>query len=44
MGENICGDTFVGIKKLRVAVKSTQHHVANDQQRPAITEYFNGDV
>jgi hypothetical protein len=44
MSEDICGDAFVGIKKLRVAAEAAQHHVTNDQERPAITENFDGCV
>ena len=44
MGQDIGGDVFVGIKKLRVAAKAAQHHVANDQQGPAIAEDFDGSV
>jgi hypothetical protein len=44
MGEDVCGDVFVGVKKLRVTAKAAQHHVANDQQRPAIAEDFHGSV
>jgi hypothetical protein len=44
MGQNIGGDVFVGFKKLGVAAKAAEHHVANDQQRPAIAEDFHGNV
>ena len=44
MGQDICGDVLVGFKKLFVAAKAAQHHVANDQQGPAIAEDFDGSV
>ncbi len=31
VGQDIGGNSFVGIQKLLVAVKSPQHHVANNQ-------------
>jgi hypothetical protein len=36
--QNIRRDSFVGSKELFVRPESPQHHVADNQQRPAVTE------
>src|SRR5713226_2163982 len=37
-------DSFVGLQELLVALESPQHHVADDQQRPAIAQYLHGGI
>ena len=44
IGEDICGDAFVGVEKFLVAAKSAKHHVAQDEERPAIAQHFHRRV
>src|SRR5216684_345717 len=37
-------DSFVGLQELLVAPEPPQHHVADDQQRPAIAQYLHGGI
>ena len=42
--ENVGGGALVGVKKFFESAGAEQHHVANDEQRPAIAEHFDGSV
>ena len=44
IGQNVCGDSFVGLQEFLVAPESAQHHVAEDEQRPAIAQHFHGGI
>jgi hypothetical protein len=44
LGENIGGDFFFGLQKFVEASVTAQHHVAQDEQRPAVAEHFDGGV
>src|SRR5258708_37903198 len=38
IGQNVRGDFFVGTQELFIRAESAQHHVADNQQRPAIAQ------
>ena len=40
----VCGDAFVRFQEFLVAAESPQHHVAEDEQRPAIAQHLHGGV
>src|SRR5216684_3032765 len=42
--QNIRRDFLVGAQKFFIGSKSPQHHVANNQQRPAIAQYLHRSV
>jgi hypothetical protein len=44
VGQNICCNAFVGLQEFLVASKPPQHHVADDQQRPAIAQYLHRSI
>jgi hypothetical protein len=44
IGQDVRGDFFVGLEKFSVSPKAPHHHVSYDQQRPAISEHFNGSI
>ena len=44
ISQDVRGDSFVGLEEFFVTLKSAQHHVPQDQQRPAIAEHFDGCV
>jgi len=44
VGENVGGDFFVGLQKLVKAGVTAQHHVAQNEQRPAIAKHFDRGV
>lgn len=44
VGENIGGDFFFGLQKFVKAGVTAQHHVAENEQRPAIAEHFDRGV
>ena len=44
VGKNVGGDFFVGLQKFVKAGVTTQHHVAENEQRPAIAQHFDRGV
>src|SRR6266481_5679322 len=42
--QNVCSDSLVGIQKFLVGPEAPEHHVANNQQGPAVAEYFHGGI
>ncbi len=44
IGQNIRRDSFVGFQEFLVRPESPQHHVANNQQRPAIPQNLHGSI
>jgi len=42
--QNIRRDFLVGAQKFFIGSKSPQHHVANNQQGPAIAQYLHGSI
>jgi hypothetical protein len=44
VGEDIGGDALVANHELFVAAKATEHHVADDEQRPAVAQHFDRSV
>jgi hypothetical protein len=44
IGQDVCGDSFVGFQEFLVGAESSQHHVANDQERPVIAKDFHRSV
>src|SRR5260370_39635522 len=44
VGQNVCSDSFVGSQEFLVASESPQHHVADNQQRPAIAQDLHRSV
>ena len=44
IGQYVRRDSFVGFQELLVGPESPQHHVAYDQQRPAIAQDFHGSI
>ena len=40
VSQNICRNFFAGVQKLVKRLVSTQHHVAQDQERPPIAQRF----
>jgi hypothetical protein len=44
VSQNVCCDSLVGLEELLVAAEPAQHHVADNQQRPAVAEHFDGSV
>ena len=44
VSENVGGDVFAGRKKFLEGAKTANHHIANNQQRPAIAEHFHGSI
>ena len=42
--ENVGSGALVGVKKFFESAGAEQHHVANDEERPAIAEHFDGSV
>jgi hypothetical protein len=44
ISKDVRSDTFVGGEKFLEGTKAADHHVANDQKRPAITKHFDGSV
>ncbi len=44
VGKNVAGNFFVGVQKFIKGVKIANHHVANNQKGPAVTEHFDGRI
>src|SRR6266403_198598 len=44
IGQDVRGDSFVGFEEFLVGTESAKHHVANDQERPAITKDFHRSI
>jgi len=44
VGEDIGGDAFVGRKKFLERSVTANHHVADDEQGPAISQHFDGSI
>jgi hypothetical protein len=44
VGQNICGDFFVGVQKFVKGLISAKHHVAQDQERPPVAQHFHRGV
>ena len=44
IGQNIRRDSLVGSQELLVRPESAKHHVANNQQRPAIAQYLHRSI
>jgi hypothetical protein len=44
VGQNIRCDTFVGGQEFLEGAAAKQHHVANNEQRPAIAEHLDGGI
>src|SRR6267378_4262411 len=44
IGQNIRRDSLVGSQELLVCPESAKHHVANNQQRPAIAQYLHRSI
>src|SRR6266404_1123566 len=44
VGKHIGGNAFFRMQKVGVANAAFEHQVADDEQRPGVTEYFNGEV
>ncbi len=44
VGEDIGGNAFVGAEEFLVGAETAEHHVADDEERPAIAEDFDGGV
>jgi hypothetical protein len=44
VGQNIRRDSLIGSQELLVRPESPQHHVADDQQRPAIAQYLHRSI
>jgi len=44
VGQNIGGNFFARVEKLVKCFVATKHHVAEDQEGPAIAEHFDGGV
>src|SRR6266852_9605476 len=42
--QNIRRDFLVGTQELFIRAETPQHHVANNQQRPAIAQYLHGSI
>src|SRR5260370_29084528 len=42
--QNIRRDLIVGAEELFIGAESPQHHVANNQQRPAIAQDLHGSI
>src|SRR5436309_2517825 len=42
--QNVGGDSLARILEILKTVEAPHHHVANDQQRPAIAERFQSDA
>ena len=42
--KDVAGDFFVGVKEFVKCLIASNHHVANDQQGPAISEHFDRSV
>lgn len=42
--QNIAGDFFIGLKEFVKAAVSADHHVPEDQERPAISKHLDGSV
>lgn len=44
IGQDIRRDAFVALQEFLVGARTLQHHVADDQQRPAIAQHLHGSV
>ena len=44
VGQNICGDFFVGVQKFVKGFISAEHHVSQDQERPPVAQHFHRGV
>src|SRR6266403_3551328 len=44
IGQDVRGDSLVGVQEFLVGTESAKHHVANDQERPAITKDFHRSI
>lgn len=44
VGKDVGGDFFVGREEFFKGAEAAQHHVANDEKRPAVTQHFDGSV
>lgn len=44
VGQDVGGDFFVGVQKFAKGFVAAEHHVAQDQQRPTVSEHFDGGV
>lgn len=44
IGQYVCGDSFEGLQEFLVGPESPQHHVADNQQRPAIAQRLHRSV
>ena len=44
IGKDVGGDAFVGGKEFLEGAEAAQHHVAEDQEGPAVAEHFYGGV
>src|SRR5260370_32567963 len=44
IGQNVGRNSFVGFQELPVAPESPQHHVAQNQQRPAIAQHLHRSI
>ena len=42
--QDVCSDALVGFQKFLVGPEAAQHHVADNQQGPAVAEYFYGGI
>lgn len=42
--QDVGGDLFVGVEKLVEGLVAAEHHVAKDEQGPAVAEHFDGGV
>jgi hypothetical protein len=42
--QNIAGDFFIGLKEFVKAAVAANHHVSQDQERPAISKHLDGSV
>jgi hypothetical protein len=44
VGQYIGRDSFVGLQEFFVRPEAAEHHVADDQERPAIAQHFDGSI
>ena len=42
--QNIAGDFFIGLQEFVKAAVSANHHVSQDQERPAISQHLDGSI
>jgi hypothetical protein len=44
IGQNVGRDSLVGIQEFLVGPESAEHHVANDEERPAVAKDFHRGI